>query len=105
MSDLKVPFEMLENFGGEMQSIKNRMNGTGQDVENYEDDMGDDRVKKALEDFVDNWRDGRKEIEGQLEAIKEISDQVVDTFRTMDHDLESSLEGDGSEGGGGDQPV
>jgi hypothetical protein len=100
MTDLAVPIEMLEGFAGEVSSIRTRMNATGQTFENYEDDVGDDRVKSALESFVSNWKDGRKEIDGQLEAIKEITDTILQTFDELETDLEAGLEGDGSEGGG-----
>ena len=108
MSDLAVPISMLEGFSGEVNSVRTRMNATGQTFESYENDVGDDRVKSALESFVSNWKDGRKEIDGQLEAIKEITDLIVTTFEELEADLEAGLEGDGSEQqptSGGDQPV
>jgi hypothetical protein len=106
MSDeLKVPIEMLEGFSGEVASVRTRMNATGQTFESYEDDVGDDRVKSALESFVSNWKDGRKEIDGQLEAIKEITDVILQTFDELETDLKSGLEGDGSGGGDPNGPV
>lgn len=107
MSDLQIPFEVLETFSTEIESVRNRMNATGHTFENYEDDMGDDSVRDALTDFVDNWRDGRKEIDGQLTALKEIADGVVTGFTDLDQGYADNLRSSGGEGGGGgeQQPV
>ncbi|GAB3127759.1 hypothetical protein GCM10027160_52740 [Streptomyces calidiresistens] len=104
-NDLKVPYEMLEEFGEELESVRTRMNATGRTVENYEDDIGDSSVRKALEDFVSNWRDGRQRIDDQLTALKEIADMVVEEFSALDREYEASLEGnaEGPPAPGGEQ--
>ncbi|WP_103504807.1 MULTISPECIES: hypothetical protein [Streptomyces] len=101
--DFGLP-DNLGEFASDVESVRNRMNGTGSMVDRYEDDLGDSRVKNALESFVDNWKDGRAEIDGQLEAVKDITDLVVETIRDLETDLESGLQGDGG-GGGGQQAV
>lgn len=101
MPDLRVPFDVLENFADTMESIRTRMNATGRTFDNYGDDVGDDGVRDALDSFVDNWRDGRDEIDGQLTSMKEIAQGIVTGFTDLDDGIAASLTSEGD--GGGDQ--
>ncbi|MFF2376350.1 hypothetical protein ACFVUW_18405 [Streptomyces xiamenensis] len=103
--DLGIPFEALETFGGEVDSIKNRMNGLGRTFDAYEDDLGDSGVVEALDSFVDNWSDGRSEIDQQLTSMKEMAQNIITFFSDVDGEYASELTDDGSGGGGGQQAV
>ncbi|MFE0688430.1 hypothetical protein H7827_19100 [Streptomyces sp. JH002] len=102
---LGIPFEALESFGGEVDSIKSRMNGLGRTFDGYEDDLGDSGVVDALDSFVDNWRDGRGEIDEQLTSIKEITQNIITFFSDVDGEYAAELSEDGSGGGGQQQAV
>jgi hypothetical protein len=108
MPDLGIPYDLLEDFADTLESIRNRMNATGQTFDNYDEDVGDDEVRDKLNDFVDNWRDGRDEIDGQLTAMKEISLGTVQVFQDLDTEHADQLRENsgGGDGGGGDsQPA
>jgi hypothetical protein len=108
--DLVISFDDLEDFADTVESIRTRMNATGHTFDGYEDDMGDGDVADALNDFVDNWRDGRTEIDGQLTTVREIALSIIEAFEDTDfdraRDLQEGTEGGGDDGGGGgQQPV
>ncbi|MGP3968016.1 hypothetical protein [Streptomyces sp. 6N223] len=107
MPDLVISFQDLRDFAEALESIRTRMNATGQTFDNYEDDMGDGDVRDALQDFVDNWRDGRAEIDGQLTTVRDIAESIADDFEGVDtqyaSDLREGAEGEGE--GGGAQPA
>lgn len=110
MPDLAIPYEALRDFADVLESIRSRMNATGHTFDGYEDDMGDGGVNDALNDFVDNWRDGRTEIDGQLTTMKDIALSIVEAFEDTDRqratDLQDGASGEGSGGGNGEaQPV
>ncbi|MFB4194512.1 hypothetical protein [Streptomyces carpaticus] len=103
--DLGIPFEALEEFGGELDSIKNRMNGLGRTFDSYEEDLGDSGVVEALDSFVDNWRDGRAEIDEQLTSLKDMTQNIITFFTDVDGEYAAELQSGGSDGGGQQQPV
>jgi hypothetical protein len=105
MPDLGIPFDVLEEFASALESVRTRMNATGQTFDNYEEDVGDDEVRDRLQDFVDNWRDGREEIDGQLTTMKEIAEGTVQVFSELDHDQAATLTENSGDGGGDQQPV
>jgi hypothetical protein len=51
MPDLRIPFE-----GSALESIRTRMNATGQTFDNYDEDVRDDEVRDAREQRRRRWR-------------------------------------------------
>ncbi|MFD0551102.1 hypothetical protein ACFQ0X_19340 [Streptomyces rectiviolaceus] len=101
-SDLALPLSDLEDYGGRLRSVKDRMNRTKKTFESYKDDIGDGGVYDALEDFESNWEDGREDITQQLDALADMSDAVVREFKKLDDKLAKDVsEGVKDKGGKG----
>ncbi|MER5969141.1 hypothetical protein ABT112_05245 [Streptomyces sp. NPDC002055] len=90
-SDLALPLSELEDYGSRLRSVKDRLNRTKKLFDSYQEDLGDNSVYDALEDFESNWEDGREDITQQLTALAEMSDAVVREFKKLDHKLAQSL--------------
>ncbi|MFD5627755.1 MULTISPECIES: hypothetical protein [unclassified Streptomyces] len=86
-SDLALPLSELEEYGGRLRSIKSRMNRTKKLFESYRDDLGDNTVYDALDDFESGWEDGREDITQALDALADMSDAVVREFKKLDDKL------------------
>lgn len=103
-SDLALPLSDLEDYGGRLRSVKDRMNRTKKTFESYKDDIGDGGVYDALEDFESNWEDGREDITQQLDALADMSDAVVREFKKLDDKLAKDVsEGVKDKGGKGEK--
>lgn len=103
-SDLALPLSELEDYGGRLRSIKTRMNRTKKLFESYKDDLGDNTVYDALDDFESGWEDGREDITQALDALADMSDAVVREFKKLDDQLAKDVK-DGmktEEKGGGE---
>ncbi|MGP4044784.1 hypothetical protein [Streptomyces sp. 2A115] len=85
--DLALPLSELEDYGSRLRSIKTRLDHTKKLFESYKDDLGDNTVYDALDDFESNWEDGREDITQQLDALADMSDAVVREFKKLDDDL------------------
>ncbi|WP_405924336.1 hypothetical protein [Streptomyces sp. NBC_00035] len=101
-SDLALPLSELEEYGGRLRSIKTRMNRTKKLFESYKDDLGDNTVYDALDDFESGWEDGREDITQALDALADMSDAVVREFKKLDDKLAKDVsEGVKQEDSGG----
>lgn len=89
---LKVDLDGLEAFATQLGSIKDTMNATRSIFDSYRDDLGSGTVADALDSFESNWSDGRKEIDGHLEGLVKMANQVVEEIRKADRDLAKELE-------------
>lgn len=92
MPDLVVDVDALETFGGQLESIRNRMNAARDWVHKYDGQMGAAEVEDALHSFSSGWRDGRKEIDGSLKALADMLTNSSQNFRQADADLAKPLE-------------
>jgi len=94
---LSVDLDGLEAFASQLKSIRERMNGTRSMFDDYEGDLGSGEVAGALDGFEGNWKDGRAEIDGHLDGLAKMAEQVVQEIRKVDDDvarqLEQSVEG------------
>ncbi|WP_344659474.1 hypothetical protein [Catenulispora subtropica] len=92
MPDLVVDADALEAFGGQLESIRSRMNAARDWTHQYDGQMGAAEVEDALHSFSSGWRDGRKEIDGSLKALSDMLTNSAQTFRQTDVDLKKPLE-------------
>ena len=87
MTDLQVDVDALDRFGGQLESIRTRMNAAREWTHHYDGQMGAKEVEDALHDFASGWKDGRKEIDGSLKALSDMLKNSADNFRKMDQGL------------------
>jgi len=91
MPDLVVDVDALETFGGQLESIRSRMDAARDWTHQYDGQMGAKEVEDALHSFSSGWRDGRKEIDESLKALSEMLTNSAQTFRQTDADLTKPL--------------
>ena len=92
MTDLAVDVDALEGFGGQLESIRTRMDAARDWTHQYDGQMGASEVEHGLHDFSDGWKDGRKEIDGSLKALSDMLTNSAQTFRQTDTALAQALQ-------------
>ncbi|MET9220736.1 hypothetical protein ACIOC1_18675 [Streptomyces sp. NPDC088197] len=88
---LAVDLTGLEDFARTLDSVRTTMNGTRKLFNSYEAKLGSDKVSGALDSFEHNWKDGRKEIDSQLEGLSKMADTAVREIKKADKDLADQL--------------
>ncbi|MFL6116628.1 MAG: hypothetical protein ACJ786_35520 [Catenulispora sp.] len=91
MADLVVDVDALDTFGGQLESIRSRMNAARDWTHQYDGQMGASEVEDALHSFASGWKDGRKEIDESLKALSDMLTNSAQTFRQTDSDLAKPL--------------
>ena len=92
MADLAVDVDALDRFGGQLESIRTRMNAARDWTHQYDGQMGAAEVEDALHSFASGWKDGRTEIDGSLKALSDMLSNASQTFRQADQDLAKPLQ-------------
>ncbi|MGW7488460.1 hypothetical protein [Streptomyces sp. NPDC054786] len=93
--DLVLSLTGLADLAGELRSIKKRMDDTGRfEHELGQGEIGSSRAFDALQNFVDGWKDGRKEINAGLEGVSKQAQEIVDKFTEQDVKLKNALNKD-----------
>jgi hypothetical protein len=88
---LAVDLTGLEDFARNLDAVRSTMNGTRKLFESYEAKLGSGKVADALDSFEHNWKDGRKEIDGQLEGLGKMANTAVEQIKKADKDLADQL--------------
>ncbi len=91
MADLVVDVDALESFGGQLDSIRTRMNAARDWTHQYDGQMGAAEVEHALHDFASGWKDGRKEIDDSLSALSQMLHTSAQHFRDTDKALADAV--------------
>jgi hypothetical protein len=91
MADLVVDVGALSGFGGQLESIRTRMDAARSWTHQYDGQMGAAAVENALHDFSDGWKDGRTEIDGSLSALSKMLTQAAQSFSQADGDLAKAV--------------
>jgi hypothetical protein len=88
---IRVDLGGLADFGQNLESVKNRMNGTRDMLGGYDGVFGHDDVSNALDDFEGGWKDGRKKIDGNAQRLVDISRDAVRAYTEGDQELATAL--------------
>jgi hypothetical protein len=88
---LAVDLVGLEDFARNLDTVRTTMNGTRKLFDAYEAKVGSGKVADALHDFEHNWKDGRKEIDGQLEGLAKMAGTAVREIKKADQELADEL--------------
>ncbi|MFJ9708592.1 hypothetical protein [Streptomyces sp. NPDC101234] len=100
--DLVLSLAGLDDLAGQLRSIKQRMDDTGQvDRKLGNGELGSSAAFDAMEDFMHGWKDGRKEIDVGLENVAKMAQGIVDQMTKLDADLRNELRKHEKEGKGG----
>ena len=74
----------LDRIGDGLEAARGELRG-------FADSLGDEQVVDGVERFEDRWRDGRKEIRANAEALSLMLTESVGAYRQADTDLAASL--------------
>jgi conjugal transfer/entry exclusion protein len=96
---LAVDLNGLEDFAHNLDTVRTTMNGTRKLFDAYEAKLGSAKVADALHSFEHNWTDGRKEIDGHLEGLTKMANDVVREIRKQDKELADELQKSAKGGG------
>jgi len=108
VADLKVDIDGLSALGAMVISIKDRLNGSGGEVDRARGAMGSGTVCDALGDFEDHWSDGRKHLGDNADTMASMLSSAVDSFTKAENDLSTALKTNTTEttiGSGGAKAV
>lgn len=90
--DLVLSLAGLDALAGQLRSIKERMDDTGQvDRKLGNGELGSSAAFDAMEEFMHGWKDGRREIDTGLENVAKVAQEIVDKMTELDVDLRNAL--------------
>lgn len=88
---LEVDMEGLRTLGTTLTSITDNLNATRSLIDGVRSELGSSEVWDALDDFENDWDDGRGQIDKNMKAMKDIMDEAVQTYDDADAELQKSL--------------
>ena len=91
MVDLSVDVNGLRTLAQTIRTVKSTLDSTRATIDANRDDVGDDRVYDALDDFENQWDDGRGQIGKNIEAMGEILQESADAYEQTDTELATQL--------------
>jgi hypothetical protein len=99
MPDRSVDRDGRRTLSSTLGSVRSTLDATRDVIEATRDDLGSGDVYDALDDFEENWDDGRGQIDKNMEAMSEILDESVRAYEQTDQELADGLheqmQGDG----------
>ena len=98
MADLVVDLDGLSALAGTLRRIDSRLSSARTELRAAGPDVGDSQVADALERFESRWRDGRADIAENAEALATMLTESVSTYRRVDAELGSAVQGAVSRG-------
>lgn len=98
MGDLVVDLDGLSALDGALRRIEGRLESARTELRTAAPDLGDEQVADALEEFEARWRDGRKDIAQNAEALATMLSESVRTYRQADAELGAAIGGAVSRG-------
>ena len=91
MADLEVDLQGLTRLASALDRISEGLEAAKGELRGFADSLGDEQVVDGIERFEDRWRDGRKDIRANADALSEMLTESVAAYRQVDRDLGSSL--------------
>jgi hypothetical protein len=81
----------LETLGTTLESIRTQLNATRSVLDSFRGELGSADVENALGDFEEGWKDGRKKIDGNAQALAAMATESARALRQVDSDLKDRL--------------
>jgi len=88
---LVVDIDGLTDLSSSLTRITDGLNATRRTIDGVRDDLGSGDLWDALDDFENNWDDGRGQIDKNMKAMKEVIDDSVKAYADADAELERQL--------------
>jgi hypothetical protein len=87
----QVSPEELVALAGSVSRIRDQLEGAADLVHDCTPALGSDVVAAALQHFVSGWRDGRKQICAEVEALADMLRQAATTYAATDGELSDAI--------------
>jgi Excreted virulence factor EspC, type VII ESX diderm len=91
MADLVVDGVGLSTLSSTLSSITDNLDATRSTIDAVRDDLGSGDLWDALDDFEDNWDDGRGQIDKNMKAMRELLEAAVKAYDDADQELADGL--------------
>ena len=88
---LVVDIDGLLDLSSSLTRITDGLNATRRTIDGVRSDLGSGDLWGALDDFENNWDDGRGQIDKNMKAMKEVIDDSVQAYADADAELERQL--------------
>jgi len=88
---LVVDIDGLTDLSSSLTRITDGLNATRRTIDGVRADLGSGDLWDALDDFENNWDDGRGQIDKNMKAMKEVIDDSVKAYADADAELERQL--------------
>ncbi len=85
-----TPAELAE-LATAVGRIRDQLQGTADLLHDYAPAMGSSVVTGALAHFVSGWRDGRKQISAEVDALSQMLAQAAAAYAQTDGDLAAAI--------------
>jgi len=97
VTDLKVSFERLEESTRNLKSIQRELENTGDQQDDVKDSLGSGDMAHAMHDFAHNWTYHRHKLLDKIQAMGEMAETTMATFKDVDKKLAQGIEAGGKE--------
>jgi hypothetical protein len=88
---LVVDIDGLRDLGSTLTRITDGLDATRRTIDGVRSDLGSGDVWDALDDFENNWDDGRGQIDKNMKAMREVLEDSVKAYEDADAELERQL--------------
>lgn len=86
-SQVSYSLARLRSLGRDIDAIVQAFEGKADQVRFDIDDLGHERVVRALRDAHDDWDDKREVLVTKLSSLRDMAVSSADTFEQVDEDL------------------
>ena len=83
----------LAQLASAVARVRDQLQGTADLLHDYAPAMGSAVVTGALAQFVSGWRDGRKQICAEVDALSQMLAQAAAAYAQTDGDLAAAIPG------------
>jgi predicted nucleic acid-binding Zn-ribbon protein len=86
-SQVSYSLARLRSLGSDIDALVRAFEGKADQVRYDLDDLGHERVVRALDDAHDDWDDKREVLVTKLSSLRDMAVSSADTFEQVDEDL------------------
>jgi hypothetical protein len=96
MSRIRIPGDELAEVIELLRRIRERLERTASlESVGTEDDVGDGRLRGAVQHFDGRWRAGQERVRENTDTFIEIVDSILANFADTDAQISQQIDGDG----------
>lgn len=88
--DIKVNLDQMREVRRQLASVQQALENAD-DVKRYEGALGSEKVGHALDDFVNNWSQGRDKIKSDVQNLMDRLDQAIKDYEENEKQLVDAM--------------